>query len=125
MNVLKSKWFSKWARKSRIADAYLISAIDNIEDSSAVDLGSGLYKLRIPRGNQGKSGGFRTILIYKKDNLALYILGFAKSEKDNISNADLADLKKQAKHILLFRKEQIDVLVGKGVFIRVEISNEK
>ncbi|QTA81225.1 putative toxin-antitoxin system, toxin component, RelE/ParE-like [Desulfonema limicola] len=125
MNVLKSKWFNKWSKKSKITDDSLMSAVENFDLSSVVDLGAGLYKLRIPRPKQGKSGGFRTLIIYSKNDLALFILGFAKNEKDNISTADLTDLKKQAKHILSFSKEQVDNLVNNGTFIKVEKKNEK
>ncbi len=52
------------------------------------------------------------------------MLGFAKNEKANINTADLADLKKQAKHILKFSRTQIAVLIDKGVFIKVGVSNE-
>ena len=125
MKVLKSKWFDKWAKKTKIADDNLMYAIDNLNPATAVDLGVGLYKLRIPRSGQGKSGGFRTLIIYRKDDLALFMFGFAKNEKDNISAADLTDLKKQAKYILGFSKEQVNNLVDTGTLIKVEIKNEK
>jgi len=125
MNVLKSKWFDKWAKKSRIADDSLMYAIDNLDLASAVDLGAGLYKLRISRPGQGKSGGFRTLIIYSKDDLALFMLGFAKNEKDNISAADLTDLKKLAKYILSFSKEQVNNLLDIGTLIKVEKKHEK
>jgi len=125
VNVLKSKWFNKWAKKSKITDDSLMSTIHNFDLSSVVDLGSGLYKIRIPRLKQGKSGGFRTLIIFRKDDLALFILGFAKNEKDNIDTADLNDLKQQAKYILSFSKEQVKNLVDNGTFLKVETKNEK
>ncbi len=102
-----------------------MSAIDNFDSSSVVDLGAGLYKTRIPRPKQGKSAGFRALIIFSKDDLVLFMLGFAKNEKDNISVADLNDLKQQAKHILSFSKEQVKQLVDNGTFIKVEINDEK
>jgi Uncharacterized protein conserved in bacteria len=125
MNVLKSKWFNKWSKKYKITDDSLMSAIDNFDRSSVVDLGSGLYKIRIPRLKQGKSSGFRTLVIFSKDDLALFVLGFAKNEKDNINTTDLNDLRKQAKYILSFSKEQVEKLVDNGTFIKVETKDEK
>lgn len=125
MNVLKSKWFNKWSKKYKIADDSLMSAIDNFDRSSVVDLGSGLYKIRIPRLKQGKSGGFRTLVIFSKDDLALFMLGFAKNEKGNINAADWNDLRKQAKYILSFSKEHVEKLVDNGTFIKVETKDEK
>jgi hypothetical protein len=125
MNVLKSKWFNKWSKKHKITDDSLMSAIDNFDRSSVVDLGSGLYKIRIPRLKQGKSGGFRTLVIFSKDDLALFMLGFAKNEKDNINTTDLNDLRKQAKYILSFSKEHVEKLVDNGTFVKVETKDEK
>lgn len=125
MNVLKSKWFNKWSKKYKITDDSLMSAIDNFDRSSVVDLGSGLYKIRIPRLKQGKSGGFRTLVIFSKDDLALFMLGFAKNEKGNINATDLNDLRKQAKYILSFSKEHVEKLVDNGTFIKVETKDEK
>jgi hypothetical protein len=125
MKILKSRWFNKWAKNARIKDISLCKAIDNISLSSVVDLGGGLFKVRVPRSDSGKSGGFRSILIYKKDNLALFVLGFAKNEKDNINSSDLADLKKQAKHILNFSNKQIGDLIQNGTLLEVKNSYEK
>ena len=120
MNVLKSKWFTKWAKKAKVYDNLLLHAIDNIEHASSVSLGAGLYKIRVQRNGGGKSGGFRTFVIYRKDQLAVFVLGFAKNETSNISTSDLTDLKKQAKHILGFSKKQVGALVTQGTFIKVE-----
>ncbi|MGR3173348.1 MAG: type II toxin-antitoxin system RelE/ParE family toxin [Candidatus Scalindua sp.] len=81
MYKLMSKWFSKWVRKSKIGNESLLSAIKNIDSGNNVDLGSGLYKVRVARLNQGKSGGYRTLLVYKQERLALFVYGFAKNEK--------------------------------------------
>jgi hypothetical protein len=42
-----------------------------------VDLGGGLYKVRIAK-DKGKSGGYRTIIIHKKDFRSLLVYGFEK-----------------------------------------------
>lgn len=102
-----------------------MSTIANFDRSSIVDLGAGLYKTRIPIFKQGKSGGFRTLIIFRKDDLALFIHEFAKNEKDNISTADLNDLKQQAKYVLSFSQEQVEMLVDNGTFIKVETKDEK
>ena len=125
MNKLMSKWFSKWVKKSKISNKSLLSAIENFETGNIVDLGGGLYKIRVSRPNQGKSGGYRTLVIYKKEDLALFVYGFAKNEKDNISATELSFFKKQAKHILNFNKDQINQAMACGEFIKLENENEK
>ncbi len=65
MKILKSKWFNKWAKKSKISDQILTNAILGIDETSAIKLGAGLYKIRVARPNEGKRGGFRTIVEIK------------------------------------------------------------
>ena len=43
------------------------------------DLGAGLYKIRIPRFKQGKSGGFRTVI-------SLRALSFSKEQVEKLVN---------------------------------------
>jgi len=56
-------------------------------------LGGHLYKKRVRFEGAGKSGSGRTIICYKKDNNAIYIHGFAKNDKDNLSNAEQSAFK--------------------------------
>jgi hypothetical protein len=75
--------------------------------------------------NQGKSGGYRTLLVYKQERLALFVYGFAKNERDNISAKELSILRKQAKQILEFEVEQVKHAITCGDFIKLESENEK
>ncbi len=125
MYKLMSKWFSKWVRKSIIDNESLLSAIKNIDSGNNVDLGSGLYKVRVVRLNQGKSGGYRTLLVYKRERIALFVYGFAKNERDNLSAKEMSILKKQAKQILEFEVKQIKHAITCGDFIKLESENER
>ena len=44
-------------------------------------------KLRVARPGQGKSGGYRTLLAYRKSERSVFLYGFAKNERDNIDEA--------------------------------------
>ncbi len=123
--MLTSKWFGKWMRKSKIDIESLLSAIKNIDSENNVDLGSGLYKVRVARLNQGKSGSYRTLLVYKQDRLALFVYGFAKNERDNISAKELSIFRKQAEQILGFKAEQVKRAITRGDFIKLESKNER
>ena len=59
----------------------------------AAQLGGGLIKLRIARSGGGKSGGYRTIIAYSAGRRAVFLFGFAKNQRDNLTAAELADLK--------------------------------
>lgn len=82
----------------------------------AVDanLGGGVFKQRIARPGQGKSGGFRTIVILRIGKIALFAYGFAKNERDNIDAADLSDFRQLAKETFQYGDEEIDELIRAG-----------
>jgi len=71
--------------RARISDAALCRAVRDAERGlAAADLGGGVIKQRIPRLGQGKSGGFRTLRVFRANTRAIFVHGFAKNESDNI-----------------------------------------
>ena len=64
--------------------------------------GSGrrLIKQRIARPGQGKSGGFRTLIVFRAGTRAVFAHGFAKNEKGNIGKDELVALKKLSAELL-------------------------
>ncbi len=56
------------------------------------DLGGGLIKQRIARAGQGRSGGYRTLLAFRTEDLAVFLFGFSKSQMDNVADDELKDL---------------------------------
>lgn len=87
MRVFKSKGVMRFTRRERITDSRLNAAIQRIElGGMNADLGGGLIKLRIPRPGQGSSGGFRMLVAYREADRAVFLYGFAKNERDNISH---------------------------------------
>ena len=118
MNKLKTKWVNKWAKKNRIVDDNLIVAIENLENNlSSSNLGGGLFKVRVASQGGGKSGGFRTLIVYKKEDRAVVVYGFAKNEQDNLSKSKLLAFKKLSKDILSQSHQDLEMAIKKGVFI--------
>jgi hypothetical protein len=66
----------------------------------AADPGGGAIKQRIARPGQGKSGGFRTLIVFRAGARAIFVHGFAKNEKDNIGREELPALKRLAAEML-------------------------
>ena len=121
MKKLKTKWFTKWARKNDIADSNLNEAIINLESElSSVNLGSNIYKVRIARKGSGKSGGFRTILVFKEEDRAIFIYGFAKNEMDNISGNELEYFKSLGKDLLNLNEQQLDTAIINNALLEIE-----
>ncbi len=65
------------------------------------DLGASLFKKRIARKGQGKRGGYRTLIAFKKDDRAIFMFGFAKNDRENIEDKELESFKKLAQYYLL------------------------
>jgi len=94
LRVLKTKQFARFARRERIADARLIEAVQRAERGLIdADLGGGVVKQRVARPGQGRSGGYRVLLAYRCKTRAVFLFGFAKSERDNIEDDELATLR--------------------------------
>ena len=118
-------WFERFARKQRITDAALIDAVRRAERGQIdADLGGGVIKQRVARAGQGKSGGYRTIILYRQEQRAFFVFGFAKSEQANIDDDEEAQFKKMAKELLSLSGAQMAVLVENGRFSEVEDGEE-
>ncbi len=101
MQVFKTKWFARYARNEGIADKSLREAIERAERGLVdADLGGGLIKQRVARRGQGRSGGYRTIIAYRSRNRAVFLYGFAKSERENTERDELISLRRAADYWL-------------------------
>ena len=127
MRIFKSKWFTKFARKNGLSDAALRAAVLEIEEGHFdADLGGHVYKQRIARNGQGKRGGYRTIVLFKRGERVFFMYGFAKSELANITDDDLVWYKEAAKNYLLANEKQLDEWLEKSAFYEVlRRQNEK
>lgn len=118
--VYKSKWFQRFARKEGIGDEDLLEAVARAERGLVdADLGGGVLKQRIARQGQGKSGGFRTILFCRQGDRAVFVYGFAKNDRDNLTVDELREFKAAAWHVLALSAWQMAELVNKGDFVEV------
>ena len=113
-------------RPSAPADPALAEAVRAAERGLVdADLGGGLIKQRIARAGQGKSGGYRTVMAYHRRGRAVFLLGFAKNERANVDDADLAELKGQARAFLGLRTDQIMTLIAAGELMEVSYGEEE
>ena len=118
---LKTKWFHKWSEKNSISNKNLLKAIENISKNyGIVSLGGGLYKVRVARSGQGKRGSFRTIIVYKESDRAIFVYGFSKSEKDNLDREELKYFRKLAKDLLITKKSEYLEMIKSGDFFNIE-----
>ena len=120
MKRLITKSFSKWATKQNIPHEELAKAIREIESGNfEANLGSHILKKRIRFQGKGKSGSGRTIVCYKREDRVIFIHGFAKNEKSNLTTKELNAFKELAKILLSLSSEQLCIAIENGDFIEV------
>jgi hypothetical protein len=116
-----TKEFARSARRSGLPDKYLGEAIDRAEEGKTdADLGGGLIKQRIAQPGRGRSGGFRTIIAYRKGECAIFLHLFAKARQANIGHAELEILHKLAKVYDALDEAQLGELVASRGWRRIE-----
>jgi hypothetical protein len=99
--VFKTAWFSKAARKARITDTELCAAIRQVMLGQADDLGGGVFKKRLSKNRA------RSIILAKGGRYWVYAYLFAKKDRANISDDELADFRAVAG--LYARKTDADI----------------
>ena len=93
MRIFKTKLFAKFARREHISDARLAEAVTRAGEGLVdANLGGGIIKQRVARKGQGRSGGYRTLIAYRVGDFAVFLFGYAKSERANISDDELSGL---------------------------------
>jgi hypothetical protein len=125
VRTFKTKDFTRFANKAGISDAALCQAVRDAERGLvAADLGGGVIKQRIARPGQGKSGGFRTLIVFRVEARAIFVYGFAKSEKDNIEKDELVALKKLAAELLAYDDKTLARVVASEALLEVNCNEE-
>ena len=122
MRIFKNAWFCRFARREKIKDAVLKEAIARAERGIIdAELGGGVIKQRIARPGQGRSGGYRSIILFRKGELAFFVYGFAKSDRENLDPDEVADFKKLAKGYLALSEKQIEAMIKDQELTEVEL----
>jgi hypothetical protein len=120
VTVFMTKGFARFARKARLAsDCLQAAAADVAAGDHDADLGGGVFKQRVARRGGGKSGGFRTIILFKVGGHSFFAHGFAKNEKANVSAKELKALKQLAAVYLGFSEDELGTAVAAGELIEV------
>ncbi len=121
LRVFQSKWFHRFSRKEGIEESALMEAVDRVVAGQIdANLGGGVLKQRIARPGEGKSGGFRTVLLFRQGERAVFLYGFPKSERDNLQADEEKAFKVAAKYVLALTEAQMSALVEKGDFLEVK-----
>lgn len=79
-----------------------------------------MIKQRIARAGEGKSGGSRSIILFKKNNRAVYIYGFEKKDVANIDRRELEAFRELAEVLLGYTDAEMKQRVDDGALFEVE-----
>ena len=125
MRVFKNKSFVRFAKKAKISDTALCKAIADAERGLIdADLGGGVIKQRVARSSEGKSGGFRTMILFRTGTRAFFVHGFAKNQQDNISDKELIALKLFASKMLNYNEIELAQMLDKNILVEVNFDEK-
>ena len=124
MRAFKIKAFAKWASGEGLSDDALASAVVEME-KGLIDakLGGQVVKKRVALPGRGKRGSIRTLVAFRQGNKAVFIYGFAKKERTNISDKELRALKMLAKELMSYTTATLTKATKAGELIEIEVND--
>ncbi len=122
MRVFKTRPFGRFARSEDISDDALREAVARAEAGRIdADLGGGVIKQRVARPGRGKSGGFRTVILFRRNARAFFVYGFAKSDRDNIQADELKAFRKLAGELLRIDDRALAAALANGTVTEIDV----
>jgi hypothetical protein len=126
MRILKTKWFAHWAEKEGLSSQALSAAVVEMNQGLVdASLGGNVFKKRVAIGGRGKSGGVRTLLAFKLNDIAFFIYGFAKNQQSNITVKELKALKLLAAKLLSYGKHDIAKAISEHELYEVKEDDDE
>jgi len=111
--VFKTAWFSKAARKARIPDDQLCAAIRQVMLGQAADLGGGVFKKRLDKNRS------RSIILAKGGRRWVFEYLFAKKDRENIEDDELARFRRLAGFYELLAEKQLEELIENSDWMEI------
>ena len=112
MRYFKKPWFKRFAEKEGISDDDLKTLVAEMEAGTVhASLGGDVYKQRLARKGEGKSGGYRTLLFFRSGERVFFHYAYAKSDRANITQRELVALKDAAEVYMQMTPEDLTAAV--------------
>ena len=123
--ILKRRDFARWQASEKLPDAALCKAVKKMEASLIdADLGGFLCKKRVARPGGGKSGGYRTLLSIKMGERYVFLHGFSKNDKANITQDEKKVLQFASKVFLALVDGALSQALQTGVLMEVHCEQD-
>jgi hypothetical protein len=121
IQVLVTKPFARWMRKSQVTNTDLLGAAQEmVEGLIDANLGGHLVKKRVALRGRGKSAGARTIVATKLEQRWIFLFGFEKNERSNIDASELKVLQELASSLLDLDQQAIAVAINAGQLFQLQ-----
>ena len=125
MQTFKTKRFARFAGREELEDAAVCEAVRRAGEGQAdAGLGGVIIKQRVARKGGGRSGGFRTIVLFRRGESAFFVHGFAESDREDLRRKELSGLRSQAETYLALDDAGLEVAQATGAIIKVECDDQ-
>jgi hypothetical protein len=123
--VFKTRNFARWLKRSELTDAALFKAVQEMVSGLIdADLGGDIVKKRVALPGRGKRAGARTLIATRRSHRWIYVFGFDKNERSNISPSDLEILQTLAEDLLDRTDSEIDESLSDNSLQEIFCGNE-
>ena len=122
MKAYLPKSFQREADSNGVSDEDCREAIRRAESGLIdADLGQGLIKQRISRGNRGAARGSRAVVFYRRRKVAVFLHIFPKSKKANLTKSELAMYSRAGQELAKLTDKELTALSAKRGWRELEI----
>lgn len=112
MRIFLTRSFDRFAKKQEIEDSTLCDAVDRANSGLIdADLGGGVIKQRIARRKEGRSTGYRSIILFRSGKDAFFVYGFAKGKRSNLRQDELEAIKLLADEMFGYNAAELSKLL--------------
>lgn len=123
--ILKRKHFARWQASEKLPDAALCQVVREMESGLIdADLGGFLYKKRVARTGSGKSGGYRTLLSARMGSRYVFLHGFPKTDRANITRDEKKALQYAGRVFLKLSADALAEALQVGVLLEVHCEQD-
>lgn len=123
--IMKRRGFAWWQVGEKLPDAALCQVAREMERGLIeADLGGFLFKKRVARPGSGKRGGYRTLLSARIGSRYVFLHGFPKSDKANITQDEKRALQYAGKVFLALSSDALSKALQSGVLLEVHCEQD-
>jgi hypothetical protein len=114
-----NKYFVRQLDDYDLGQDYIREVLRDIAQGRSISLGHKLYKIRAARRGEGKSGSFRNIFFWEKDEFIVFCYLFPKNRRADLSVRNSRALRILADEYDRLTKEDLAGLVSQKNFLEV------